>query len=99
MTLLKLWVIKVQNTLTSIDQEMELLEGVAKMRVGGAKEVGPPRESQRQPMKPFVITKDTMKVSSVAHIILTRDGLDTKANTAIFCRTRYLVQGTPAYQP
>ena len=66
MTLLKLWVFKVQDRLASIEQEMELLEGMAKMKVGGVKEAGPPRESQQQPMKPFVITKDMIKVRSGA---------------------------------
>ena len=68
LTLLKLWVYKALDNLNSIKQEIDLLRQMELVKqdlpVGS---VMPPAEKstrppQRGPIKPFVITKDMLKV-------------------------------------
>ena len=64
--MLQYWVIKCQEGVVSIDQEIELLEGMAQMRDGpgrvamqqGAK----PPPPNRRPNPPIVITRDMIQV-------------------------------------
>ena len=64
LTLVRIWVCKAQETLDSIEQEVELLQGFEKIKMD-------PSLSARKPdslptsgtgFKPFVITKDMLKV-------------------------------------
>ena len=66
MTLLKLWIYKSHDQLNSIGQEIELLEGMKQVKQdlsGGAVTSG----TSRPPIKPFVITKDMLKVHMTHH--------------------------------
>ena len=66
MTLLKLWIYKSHNQLNSIGQEIELLEGMKQVKQdlsAGAVASG----TSRPPIKPFVITKDMLKVRMTHH--------------------------------
>lgn len=63
-TLVNLWVCKAQDNLDSIEQEMELLHGFERL-----KQEEPPPTGKAGPLpaigrgfKPFVITKDMLKV-------------------------------------
>ena len=63
LSLLKVWVFRCFDHVRSIDQEIEILETMARMRRGGVArqpEAAPP--SARPPMKPIVITRETLKV-------------------------------------
>ena len=63
LTLLRVWVLRCQDHVRSLDQEVELLEGMEKHR-GGANDwkATPPDPGDRKPMKPVVITKQMLQV-------------------------------------
>ena len=63
LSLLKLWVFRCFDHVRSIDQEIEILETMARMKradVARQPEVAPP--PSRPPMKPIVITRESLKV-------------------------------------
>ena len=63
LSLLKVWVFRCFDHVRSIDQEIEILETMARMKRGGVArqpEAAPP--PARPPMKPIVITRETLKV-------------------------------------
>ena len=63
LSVLKVWVFRCFDHVRSIDQEIEILETMARMRRGDVarqpEAVPPPA---RPPMKPIVITRETLKV-------------------------------------
>ena len=63
LSLLKVWVFRCFDHVRSIDQEIEILETMTRMRRGDVArqpEAAPP--PARPPMKPIVITRETLKV-------------------------------------
>ena len=63
LSLLKVWVFRCFDHVRSIDQEVEILETMARMRRGDVAkqpEAAPP--PSRPPMKPIVITRESLKV-------------------------------------
>ena len=63
LSLLKLWVFRCFDHVRSIDQEIDILETMARMRRGNVArqpEAAPP--PSRPPMKPIVITRESLKV-------------------------------------
>ena len=68
LSLLKVWVFRCFDHVRSIDQEIEILETMARMRRGDVArqpEAAPP--PARPPMKPIVITRETLKVHRIVH--------------------------------
>lgn len=59
------WVTVCLEEIESIDQEMEILK---KMDVLKHSEARPPSQPARPPMKPFILTKDAVQVSSQGFI-------------------------------
>jgi hypothetical protein len=70
LSLLKVWVFRCFDHVRSIDQEIEILETMARMRRGDVArqpEAAPP--PARPPMKPIVITRETLKVLKILYIV------------------------------
>ena len=70
--MLKLWVYKSQDSVKSVEEEVAILRHMEAMKMGeapvarkpeGASGLGPAQATPRQPMKPFVITSDMLRVS------------------------------------
>ena len=62
LSLLKVWVFRCFDHVKSIDQEVDLLEAMAKMKRGGARQPAAAPPPARPPMKPIVITRESLKV-------------------------------------
>lgn len=64
LTLLKSWVLRCQDHVRAVDQEVEILEGMQRMRTGdgGRQAEAAPPPPPRQPMKPVLITRDMLQV-------------------------------------
>ncbi|EDO48860.1 predicted protein [Nematostella vectensis] len=58
--LLKLWVNKALEQLSTIEDELQILEHMAKMKAGKVPEE-PPSQQQRKPMKPILITREMLQ--------------------------------------
>ncbi len=66
LAVLQYWVVKCQESVSSTDQEMELLEGMTRMR-GGTEQVARqpearPHPTDQKPRPPIVITRDMIQV-------------------------------------
>ena len=65
LTLVRIWICKAQESLDSIEQEVELLERFERARMDPsppARKADPLPASGKEGFKPFVITKDMLKV-------------------------------------
>ena len=70
LSLLKVWVFRCFDHVKSIDQEIEILETMARMRRGNvARQPGTAPPPVRPPMKPIVITRETLKVHHIEWIL------------------------------
>ena len=65
LSLLKLWVFRCLDHVRSIDQELEILEMMAQMKMGGARQPNAAPPPSRPPIKPVVITRESLKVIDV----------------------------------
>ena len=65
LTLLRVWTFRCQDNVYSVDQEADLLEGMAKRRGGanGSMATPPDPPPARPPMKPVVITREMLQVT------------------------------------
>ena len=68
LSLLKVWVFRCFDHVRSIDQEIEILETMARMRRGGvARRPEDAPLPARPPMKPIVITRESLKVLTFSY--------------------------------
>ena len=71
LTTLKLWIYKSIECLYTINQEMELLELTKSSSLSNVSTVNSTPPTTSKPTKPFVITKDMLKVSVLYEMHLT----------------------------